>query len=278
MKRILVPTDFSEHSINALKVAAQLAKKYQSEIYLLHILEFPAHSIDQVSGGTSNVVPEVIFFMKSAHKRFEELLAQDFLKGLTVHETVNSNFDNAYAGIIESSKECNAEMIIIGSHGSQGIEELLVGSNTEKVVRNSDIPVMVIKHEHEVFSVDDFVYATAFKNEDIPSLKKANAFAKEIDAKLHLLYINTPNNFMTDDEIKKMTTTFITKAQLDNYETHTYNDRSVERGILNFSKNIGAGLIGISTHGRKGISHFFNGSLSEDLVNHAQRPVLTYKI
>ena len=100
MKRILVPTDFSEHSINALKVAAQLAKKYDSEIYLLHILELPSHAVDQMSGGSSSVVPEAIFFMKSAHNRFEELLAQDFLKGLTVHETVNSNFDKAYNGTV----------------------------------------------------------------------------------------------------------------------------------------------------------------------------------
>jgi len=278
MKRILVPTDFSEHAMNALKVASQLAKKYDSEIYLLHILELPPHAIDQISGGGSSTVPEAIFFMKSAHNRFEELLQMDFLKGLTVHETVNSNFDKAYDGIIESSKECNADMIIIGSHGSEGIEELLVGSNTEKVVRNSDVPVMVIKHEHEVFKVNDFVYATAFKDEDVPSLRKASAFAKEIDAKLHLLYINTANKFKTDREIEKMTSTFLTKTQIENYKIHTYNDRTVERGILNFAKNINAGLIGISTHGRQGISHFFNGSLSEDLVNHAQRPVLTYKI
>ena len=41
---------------------------------------------------------------------------------------------------------------------------------------------------------------------------------------------------------------------------------------------ITADLIGMSTHGRQGISHFFNGSISEDLVNHAKRPVITFKI
>ncbi|MEH6406602.1 MAG: universal stress protein, partial [Leeuwenhoekiella sp.] len=57
-----------------------------------------------------------------------------------------------------------------------------------------------------------------------------------------------------------------------------YNDNSVERGILNFAASIEADLIGIGTHGRKGLSHFLNGSLSEDLVNHAHRPVVTFKI
>ena len=57
-----------------------------------------------------------------------------------------------------------------------------------------------------------------------------------------------------------------------------YNDTTVERGIMNFSKSIEADLIGISTHGRRGLAHFFNGSISEDLANHALRPVLTFKI
>ena len=57
-----------------------------------------------------------------------------------------------------------------------------------------------------------------------------------------------------------------------------FNDYTIEKGILNFAHHIDAGLIGISTHGRKGIAHFFNGSVSEDLVNHAKRPVLTFKI
>ena len=60
--------------------------------------------------------------------------------------------------------------------------------------------------------------------------------------------------------------------------THIYNDTSVEKGILNFANEINANLIGMGTHGRKGISHFFNGSISEDLVNHANMPVMTFKI
>jgi nucleotide-binding universal stress UspA family protein len=60
--------------------------------------------------------------------------------------------------------------------------------------------------------------------------------------------------------------------------SHIYNDVNVEKGILHFAKSIDADLIGMSTHGRKGLSHFFNGSISEDLVNHAKRPVITFKI
>ena len=87
MKKILVPTDFSKEAEQALKVAASLAKKSNAEIYLMHMLEVPTQMIDQVNSQAD--VPEVLFFMKMAHKKFEDLIASDFLEGITVHETVN---------------------------------------------------------------------------------------------------------------------------------------------------------------------------------------------
>ena len=57
-----------------------------------------------------------------------------------------------------------------------------------------------------------------------------------------------------------------------------YNDVNIEKGILNYSSSVDADLIGMCTHGRTGFSHFFNGSISEDLVNHTVRPVITFKI
>ena len=71
---------------------------------------------------------------------------------------------------------------------------------------------------------------------------------------------------------------FIEEFEIPNFEMHVYNDDTIEHGILNFSKSINADLIGMSTHGRQGLAHFFNGSISEDLVNHALRPVITFKI
>ena len=77
MKRILVPTDFSAQAENALRVAAQLAKKYRCEIYLLHILEMPMQKVDPLT--SYNNLPEAIYFMKLAHKQFEELKAKEYL-------------------------------------------------------------------------------------------------------------------------------------------------------------------------------------------------------
>ncbi|WP_053978102.1 universal stress protein [Mangrovimonas xylaniphaga] len=274
MKKILVPTDFSAEAENALKVAAQLARRRDGEIYLLHMLELPLQQVDVMN--TPSELPEAMFFMKLAHQKFEELLSKDYLEGITVYENVQT--DGTFSNLVDKGHEFNADLIIMGSHGTSGIKEMFIGSNAEKVVRTSDIPVLVIKNNHDNFMVKNFVFASDFKNDNKETYKQAVTLAKEFNAKMHLLMVNTANNFIPTSEARQRILDFIKDYEFDNYTLNIYNDSSVENGILNFSKEINADLIGISTHGRQGIAHFFNGSISEDLVNHAKRPVITFKI
>ena len=274
MKKILVPTDFSEQAENALKVAVQLAKKYDSEIYLLHMLELPLQEMDVMN--TPSALPEAMFFMKLAQQRFEAILAQDYLEGIKVHDIVK-NYPS-FGGIIDTCHEHKVDLIVMGSFGASGFKEMFIGSNAEKVVRTSDIPVLVIKNDHAEFSVDRFVFASDFKKDNKETYRQATDFAKSFGAKMYLLMVNTANNFLSTSEAKKRIHEFIKDYDFKDYTVHIYNDESVENGVLNFAKEIDADLIGISTHGRQGIAHFFNGSIGEDVVNHAKRPVITFKI
>ena len=92
------------------------------------------------------------------------------------------------------------------------------------------------------------------------------------------LNVNAFIEFITTHDSKNRINDFISGQTFENYSINIHNDTTVEQGILNFSKELDAELIGISTHGRQGIAHFFNSSISEDLVNHAKRPVITFKI
>ncbi|MDT0557740.1 universal stress protein [Ichthyenterobacterium sp. W332] len=274
MKRILVPTDFSEHAEYALKVAAQIAKQNDSEIYLLHMLELPFQEVD-VAGGYGEP-PEALFYRKLAEKQFNAFLDKPYLSQITIHEKVKA--DISFSEIKDACRENNIDIIIMGSHGASGIKEMFIGSNAEKVVRNSEVPVLVIKNDHDDFAINDFVFASDFKNDNKETYRQATDFAKAFGANVHLLMVNTPNNFTTTAKANTRIDDFIKDVDFENYTITVYNDDSVEKGILNFSQHINADIIGISTHGRQGIAHFFNGSISEDLVNHANRPVITFKI
>lgn len=276
MKKILVPTDFSEQAENALKVAAQLAKKYDAEIYLLHMIELPADMSNPVGETRSHDLPEALFFMKMAKKKFGQLLSSPYLSGIKLRDTVE--FNQAFEGIMETSRKYGCDFIVMGSQGASGFKEMFIGSNTEKVVRTSEIPVLVIKNDHPSFEVKNFVFATNLEEHGRETLKKVVDFAQFMASKLHLVYINTANEFITSEAIDKRLSKYLHNLNFSNYEFHVYNDESIEKGILNFSKKVGADLVGIATHGRKGLSHFFNGSISEDLVNHASSPVITFKL
>tara|TARA_R110002074_G_scaffold98182_1_gene212593 strand:- start:1387 stop:2211 length:825 start_codon:yes stop_codon:yes gene_type:complete len=274
MKKILVPTDFSDQAENALKVAAQLARTHNAEIYLLHILEIPLHEVDAMSSHSD--LPEAVFFMKLAHKKFENILDKDYLQDIIVRETIG--FNEIFKGVFHTCKKHEIDLVIMGSNGVSGLKEMLIGSNTEKVVRTSETPVLVVKKEHEIFNINNIVFASDFKEESKATYLKAIEFAKLLEAKLHLLTVNTPNRFITTEHANDRMQDFANASNFSNYSINIYNDVTIEKGIMNFSQSVNADLIGMSTHGRQGISHFFNGSISEDLVNHAKRPVITFKI
>lgn len=276
MKKILVPTDFSTEAENALKLAAQFARRSNGEIYLLHMLELPMQLVDPVMANRSTDLPEAIFFMKLAKKRFSEILSRPYLEGIKVHEKVH--FHQAFEGIMDASRECECELIIMGSKGANGFKEIFIGSNTEKVVRTADIPVLVIKNEHKNFNVKDFVFATDFDPENKKILGQVIKVAQFLEARLHLVYINTANKFISSKDADLHMDDYMEGYDFDNYAMNVYNDTSVETGILNYAHKIDAELIGIATHGRKGLSHFFNGSVSEDLVNHANQPIITFRL
>ena len=274
MKKILVPTDFSKGSEEALKVAAQLAKRYNSELHVMHMIELPFDMVDPMH--ETSELPGAMFFMKMAHKSFETFLDKDYLEGVDVREAIQNN--DAFEGIIDSAHKKDIDLIVMGSRGASGFKEMVIGSNTEKVVRTSDVPVLVIKKEDSNFKMNDIVFACEFTDEYKKSFLDAITFAKTANSKMHLLMVNTPSSFMTTAEAEQRMNSFLDGVSIGEYTLNIYNDVSIEKGILNFGNSINADVIAMSTHGRKGLSHFFNGSISEDLVNHAKRPVVTFKI
>lgn len=274
MKRILVPTDFSKQAENALKAAAQIARKNNYEIHLLHMLEIPSQMNDAITGGAA--IPEIMLFIHKAKETMQYIKEKNYLKDLTIVESIK--LEKASHGILSYSKENDIDLVVMGSNGISGIEEIIIGSNTEKVVRLSAVPVIIIKEETIDFNPSNIVFASDFTEEIKKPFQKVLDFANLFDAKLNLVTICTPNSFKTTAIANKITQKFVSEFEIKNFSTHIYNDLNVEKGIIHFSKEINADLISLCTHGRTGLSHFFTGSISEDLANHATKPLLVFRI
>ena len=276
MKKILVPIDFSDEAKYACKVASQIAKKTDSEIILLHMLDIPTEAIDPIESNNLRGGGQAIFIMKAIHKKFEKIKSLPFFDGVKITEDVK--FHKAFDGVIEESKKYNVDLIVMGSQGATGLKEMLVGSNTEKVVRHSNIPVLVIKHDVDNFDINDIIFASDFGEESKKSFLNVIDFANIFKAKLHLLFINTIHNFESTKKSKGKLKNFISDFDIKDHTLNIYNDSTIEEGILNFGKEIDADIIAINTHGRSGLSQLFSESISKELANHALRPIITFKI
>lgn len=273
MKSIIVPIDFSEQSEIALKVAAAIARKNKAELVVMHMLELS-------TGIMSNTefIPQVhiVHLINVTEQRFTKFLDKPYLKDLTVTPVIKHY--KVFSEVDDVAKKHDSSLIVMGSHGTDGLQEIFIGSNTERVVRDSDIPVLVVKGEVQDFKAERFVFACDFKEESIPAAKKAIELAQLLGADFKMVYINTPADaFLSTEDAYHRISKFLNVAMLG-LEVEIYNDYNIEKGILNYAESNAADIIGIPTHGRKGLSHFFMGSIGEDIANHSKIPVVTFKI
>ncbi|MEC7754898.1 MULTISPECIES: universal stress protein [Roseivirga] len=277
MKTILVPTDFSEQATNATKLAAEMARHSKARIVLLNVIEGTRSFAFNTMGEASEPVGEEAFFINKLieiqKKHLKEAAAQEALKGLTV-ETV-LEMGSPYESISNLIADYKADLLIMGTKGSSGLDEILIGSNTEKVVRYAKCPVITVKNEVSLKDIKNIVYATNLSTDQsafIPHIKTVQSFT---GARLHLLKVNTPNHFYTQRQLNKEFARFKEQHGLLNCTTNIYNEVTEEDGILYFAEDLGECMVAIATHGRTGLLHLLTGSIAEDLVNHATIPVMT---
>ena len=277
MNKILVPVDFSEHSEYALEVAAALAKQIKAELVVFHML-----GLSQMAYWKEDSEELAFNYYKSlAKKKLKKFLDRDYLKGVKVSKIIQNY--TIFSKINTKAQEQKIDLIVMGSHGTSLTSGFFVGSNTEKVVRTSEVPVLVIKKQMADFKIRNAVFACDFKMENMEPYLEAIKMFDLLGAKVNLLYVNLPNErYKSTVEMEKLVRDFMNIAHKGNTkikEKVAYiSAYSVEEGVFGYSNRIHADLIAIPTHGRRGLAHFFNRSLGESVANLANLPVMTFKM
>lgn len=280
MKKILVPTDFSKISINAVEVAVEIAKKSNAEITLLHVVEEASSSSFSVTGewqkeGWADKLYTVKLLEKSK-AQLEKLVLDPKFEAVKI--TGELRVGNAFHGMRTIITENKVDLVVMGTSGRSGAVDTVIGTNTERVVRHAKCPVLSINKKPSRVDFKNIVYATAMhKDEEIFSrmVKKTQAL---YNSTVHLVRINTPGDFQRDYVVKDYMEKFAKKLGLRNYTVNVFNDITEEDGIIYFAETIDADMIAMATHGRTGFAHVLAGSIAEDVVGHAKRPVLTFVV
>ena len=279
MKKILVPTDFSKPAEIAVDVAVDIAKKANGQLVLLHVVE-------EASGTSFNITGEVdvsggwenkLFTMKlieRSKKQMAKLFEAVKATGAKVKQELRVG--TAFHGMRDIISEHKVDLVVMGTAGHSKLEEMIIGTNTEKVVRHSKVPVLTVHKKPVTTDFKNIVYATSMSKDEEVFSRVVRSTQQLYDSTVHLVRINTPGNFQRDAVVKKYMQDFAKKLQLKNFTINIFNDLTEEEGIIYFADSINADLIAMATHGRTGFAHVLAGSIAEEVVSHSKRPVLTW--
>jgi nucleotide-binding universal stress UspA family protein len=280
MKVILVPTDFSKTAQTAAEVASGIARKSGASIILLHVIEEGSTESVKVTGEVTQAdIEDKLYIMKlieRARKQMQKMASDSMFEGVKVKQELR--LGTPFHGMRTIISDHKVDLVVMGTAGVNNITEMIIGSNTEKVVRHAKCPVLTVQKKPSRKEFKNIVYATSMsKDEEVFSrvVKRAQTM---YDSTIHLVRINTPGNFQRDAVVRKYMEDFAKKLQLKNYTINIFNDVSEEEGIIYFADSIHADMIAMATHGRTGFAHVLAGSIAEDVVNHSKRPVLTFVV
>jgi nucleotide-binding universal stress UspA family protein len=272
MKRILIPTDFSDCAEYATISAASIAQNTGAELHFIHIVDAPIEWVKLPKEKELNY-PETKAKIGHARSYFEELKKRPEMKKIKINSMLAFNI--AYEDIMEYAEKIKADLIVMGTHGTSGFSEYFIGSTTQRVVRMANQPVLTMRCSSQKFKPKKIVFASDFKEDYSKPFKKFSELAKALDANIHLLFVNTPGFFKETDEINAAMKSFAKANKLKDSSLHIYSANNVERGIIKFSKAVDADLIAAIS---KGKNILFGNSTTEALVNHSPMPVLSINL
>jgi len=285
MKRICVPSDFSTCAGYALDLAVLIAEKNKAEIHVLHSFNVNEGIISSDFSTPFQGVPGTMSaeqinsyveeWLRSTKEQLATIKKEVSGRGIKVetHMVESGHFQ----GISEKIDELNGDLVVMGSHGSKGLEERFIGSNTQRFIRHSEVPVLVTKQPPNGGKLYNVAFCSNFLHEGEKEVyhRFKHLFGK-FPIHTHFLLVNTPSQFISTPVAQKRIDDFLMDTWPSNYDVHIYNDHSVDEGIMNFCEEKNIDMLVLGTHGYTGIKRILRHSVTEGIVNHADIPVLTF--
>jgi nucleotide-binding universal stress UspA family protein len=269
MKNILVPCDFSQPAEEAFKFAIKIASQSSGEIHVLYVIDITS------LGGKSALSNSYVFnpsFLKDTEKEADHKFQTMWEKyaPMTMRIKFRHIISSLTLEIENYINDNNIDLVVMGTHGEGNAS---FGSNTDKVVRKSSVPVLAMRSDP--VRVKNIVLPLLPDQTNDHFIQKVKELQSFFQATLHLIYINTPLLFQSDPDSNNELEEFAQRAKLIDYTVNVRSDYSVEDGIKHFAKEIDADMIAMGTQAWKGVAHFFLGSSAEDIVNNVKVPVWT---
>ena len=278
MKKILVPIDFSQHSKNALHIAAEIASKSGAALEMLHVNLAAIYSVpfSEYSAGANFVVEDDTYDESAAsvlEKMKMELLSMPKYSNLDIKVRVEEGY--LHTSVRNVANEDGVDLVVMGTRGTAGVGEFLVGSNTEKVIRTAPCPVLAVPEKAKPFDLTTVLLPSTLKNDQGGVFNYVAKWEKLFDFHVKVLYLNNPSGLPTDGSAEAQKNRLAEAAGLKKTDVVITSGTFFEdNAILVAADMCDADMIVMATHQRQGLSHLLFGSITEDTVNHSHIPVL----
>jgi len=278
MKKILVPVDFSARSINGLQLAAEIAKRSKANLTFLHVMVDPYIFLSAPNSYLTPVTESTVQvdylnnLEKSSNETLKKLAKKPYLKTVNPRlATVTGG--SIYREILNYAEDKKHDMIIMGTNGAKSLGEIFLGTNAERILRFTSIPVLVVGQKIKSPVIRKIVFASKFDETARQVFPYVYKFAQLFKSKIYLLRINTEDDFLpTQEAIKRMKQ--LTKKYKGNLQIAVRDSYEVDDGISKFANEIGADLLALGVHRRSGPSRLFTDRVVEGLLRLTGIPLL----
>jgi nucleotide-binding universal stress UspA family protein len=274
--KVLIPTDFSMQSDFAGLMAKKLAGWLELELHFIHIIHLPSN-ITLASDGTLHSDGEMDPRDFNRMKEMAEVRLNG-LKEQFPEVTTHIAYGGMKETVVKFAKSNHFDLILMGTKGAFGLKEKLTGSETQHVVRTSDVPVLSVMCDRSDLEINNILLVHDFSAEEEQDLKLLKLILKATGARLHLLYVSKTEKETAIEQMKQSMESFIQDFGYENAEIHIIKDHNIVHGITHFNQMRDMDIICIGTHGRKGIQQVLYSSPVEKLVNHLYKPLITYHL
>jgi len=273
MKKLLIPTDFSECSLHALDAGRKYIARYGGEMLIYHCAELP-EGWERWSWEIKNNHPELLRIANLATEKLDFFLKENQDLGIESNRIIGGG--NFIEEIEKIATEKEIDLIIMGSHGVGGKQELFIGSNTQKVVRKIDVDTLILKEPIKSIAFNKVLFASNLDEKDKDAFLKLLDFVEPFrPEEIHIMAVNTVFFFSQPTILMQQALDdFGALAKDYNCITHFFRDYTVEGGIRKLSDELGIDLISIANYEKHPLKRMLQGSNVEMLVNHADLPVL----
>jgi len=296
LKKILFPTDFSRCADQALTHALHLAQACHAELFTLHVVLLPGTAHNNPEYGLADIEQAHARLEQAAAARMSSLVESCRCTDVTIRQSVPRGVSPAPL-ILTHAGECGADLIVMGTHGRQGLGHLLLGSVAEEVVRKARSPVLTICEREEPEPIDRvhrILVPIDFSDCSWHLLSYAKQIAASYGSSLQLIHVVEsflhPPFYLTErSRVVVVMDEMIYRAQRAlqrlleetsgpglSADLHVVDGNAASQ-ITELARRNHIDLIMIATHGLTGIGHLLLGSVTEKVIRTAPCPVLTIR-